>query len=82
MGQIKEYLLVLKHFTGGGPARGPEVLSIQYQNTAYGGIWNQMINQGLMLFITIYHKGYSSSGRAKIIHQYVPREVGELFMYF
>jgi hypothetical protein len=41
-----------------------------------------MIDQGLMSFVTTYHEGYSSNGRAKIIHRYVPREVGELFMYF
>jgi RecQ family ATP-dependent DNA helicase len=82
VGRMKEYLLVLKHLTGGGPARGPEILSIRYQNTVHGGIRNQMIDQGLISFMTAYHKGYSISGWGKIIHRYVPREVGELFIYF
>jgi hypothetical protein len=59
---MKEYLLVLKHLTGRGPARGPEILSIRYQNTVHGGIRNQMIDQGLISFMTAYHKGYSISG--------------------
>jgi superfamily II DNA helicase RecQ len=82
VGRMKEYLLVLMHLTGGAPARGPEAMSIRYQNTEFGGLRNELIEHGLVSFMTTYHKGYSISGRPKIIHRYVPRAVGELFIYF
>ena len=31
-----------------------------------------------MVFVTRYHKGYNLTGNLKIIHRYLPREVGEL----
>jgi hypothetical protein len=40
------------------------------------------MENGLVAFVTGYHKGYRSSGNIKIIHRYLPREVGELFVYF
>ncbi|QGA22350.1 hypothetical protein EYB26_010066 [Talaromyces marneffei] len=82
VGRMKEYLLVLMHLTSGAPARGPEAMSIRYQNTPFGGLRNQLIEHGLVSFMTTYHKGYHIQGRPKIIHRYVPRAVGELFIYF
>ena len=35
-----------------------------------------------MAFVASYHKGYRSSGNIKIIHRYLPREVGELLVYY
>ena len=40
------------------------------------------IEDGLMVYVTIYYKGIGASGKAKIIHRYLPREVGELFFYY
>ena len=34
------------------------------------------------MFITRYHKGYQVSGDVKIIHRYLPREVGELYVRY
>ncbi|KAG9375920.1 RecQ Superfamily II DNA helicase [Pyrenophora tritici-repentis] len=34
------------------------------------------------LFVTRYHKGYKVSGDVKIIHRYLPREVGELVVWY
>ena len=34
------------------------------------------------MFVTRYHKGYNVSGDVKIIHQYLPREVGELVVWY
>lgn len=31
--------------------------------------------------VTTYHKGYSTTGSTKIIHRYLPKEVGELLVY-
>ncbi|TIA28291.1 hypothetical protein D6C78_10812 [Aureobasidium pullulans] len=80
---FKEELFVLIHLTAGAPARGTEILSIQHQNgqdsRAQRGIF---INQGMIAFVTSYHKGYSTSQKVKIIHRYVPKEVGELVVYY
>lgn len=38
--------------------------------------------EALVVFITQYHKGFSVSGKEKIIHRYLPRVVGELYVYF
>lgn len=35
-----------------------------------------------MSFVTFYYKGYSIQGSIKIIHQYLPREVSELVVYY
>jgi hypothetical protein len=69
---------VLMHITGGQPARGPEIMSVQHSNTVKGGHRNIFIEDGIVVFVTQYHKGYNVSGDVKIIHQYLPREVGEL----
>jgi hypothetical protein len=36
----------------------------------------------LVAFVTTYHKGYRNSGNIKIIHRYLPREIGELLVYY
>ncbi|KJZ69304.1 hypothetical protein HIM_11298 [Hirsutella minnesotensis 3608] len=35
-----------------------------------------------MCFVTSYHKGFRSTGQAKVIHRYMPREVGELLVWY
>jgi hypothetical protein len=32
--------------------------------------------------VTTYHKGYNITGSTKIIHRYLPKEVGELLVYY
>jgi hypothetical protein len=73
---FREKLIVLVHITGGQPARGPEILSIRHSNTVKGGHRNIFIEDGMVVFATRYHKGYNVSGDVKIIHRYLPREVG------
>lgn len=67
---------------GGQPARAPELLGIRWKNTANGGTRNIFIEEGLVSFVAIYHKGYKSSGNIKIINRFLPREVGELLVYY
>ena len=43
-----------------------------------GGHRNPFIEDGTVVFVTRYHKGYEVTGDVKIIHRYLPREVGEL----
>jgi hypothetical protein len=76
--RFRENLLVLMHITGGQPARGPEILSIRHSNTVKGEHRNIFIEDQLVVFVTRYHKGYNISGDVKIIHRYLPREVGAL----
>jgi len=80
--QFKEKLMVLMHISGGQPARAPELLSIRHYNTKNGGRRNVFVENGMMVFVTAYHKGYSLEGNTKIIHRYLPSEVGELLMYY
>jgi hypothetical protein len=75
-------LLVLMHMTGGQPARGPGILSVQHRNTVQGGHRNLFIEDGMVVFVTRYHKGYEVKGDVKIIHRYLPREMGELVIWY
>jgi hypothetical protein len=81
--RFKEDLLALVHLTAGVPARGTEVLSIQHTNgddsRAQRGIF---VENGMVALMIRYHKGYSSSQKMKVIHRYLPREVGEIVVYY
>lgn len=81
--QFKEELIVLCHLTAGAPARGPELISVMHENgqdsRAQRGIF---IDDGQVEMVIPYHKGYSLSQRVKIIHRYLPQEVGELVVFY
>ena len=79
---FREKLAICVHITAGQPPRGPELLSIRHHNSAAGGHRNVFIEDGLVAFVTRYHKGFYASGDAKVIHRYVPREVGELVVWY
>ncbi len=51
-------------------------------NSTKTGTRNIFVENGLLVFITSYYKGYSISGTTKIIHRYLPREVGELLVHY
>lgn len=81
--KFKEGLFALVHLSAGAPARGTEITSILCENDADGvGHRGVFVHRGLVSFVTTYHKGYSFSKRVKTIHRFVPREVGELVVYF
>ena len=75
-------LLLLVHMTGGQPARGTELLTLQWRNSQHGIRRNIFLENGLVTFVTSYHKGYSITGSTKIIHRYLPPEVSELLVYY
>jgi hypothetical protein len=77
-----ERLLLLVHITSGQPALGTELLSIQHCNTIHGLRRSIFIENGLISFVTFYHKGYSVSGSVNIIHRYLPPEISELVVYY
>lgn len=81
--RFKETLFALVHLSGGAPARGTEITSVQCENSVEGvGHRGVFVEAGLVSFTTTYHKGYDFSKKVKVIHRYVPREVSELVVYF
>lgn len=91
-GQVRRYLqlveaflrrlLLLVHMTGGQPARGTELLTLRWRNSSHSEVRNVFVENGLVSFVTSYHKNYSASNTTKIIHRYLPPEVGELLVYY
>jgi hypothetical protein len=79
---FREKLAVLMHIAGGQLARGPELLSVRHSNTVQGGYRNLFIEDSIVVFATRYYKGYNISGDVKVIYWYLPREVGELVVWY
>jgi len=77
-----EKLLLFSHLGGGQPARAPKLLSIRFSNSIETGTRSIFVKNGLVFFVTYYYKGYSISGSTKIIHRYLPKEIGELLVYY
>ena len=82
MEAFQEELLILMHCTGGQAARATEIIGIRHQNTRNGGVRNIFVEDGLVVFVTSYHKGYEFSEKIKVIQRFLPREVGELLVYY
>ncbi|KAG6998077.1 hypothetical protein FocnCong_v013627 [Fusarium oxysporum f. sp. conglutinans] len=80
--QFRAQMFVLMHMLGGQPARSTEILGLRMWNTANGGIRNIFIHEGMVCFVTMYHKGFRQSDSIKVIHRYLPREVGELLVWY
>ncbi|KAF2992901.1 hypothetical protein E8E13_000416 [Curvularia kusanoi] len=77
-----ERLLLLIHILGGQPARGTELLTLRWRNSTYGDIRSIFVDNGMLCFVTSYHKNYSTSSTTWIIHRYLPPEIGELMLYY
>ena len=73
---------MLIQISAGQPARAPELLSIRYQNTRTGGCRNIFIEDGKVVLVAAYHKGYNLGGNTKIIHRYLPQEVGDMVVRY
>jgi superfamily II DNA helicase RecQ len=82
MKEARRKLAVLVHMTGGGPPRGSELVSIKHRNSANGDSRGIFIENGAVVFVTKYHKNIGQTGKGKVIHWYMPREVGELVVYY
>jgi superfamily II DNA helicase RecQ len=80
--QFRERLWMMMHMVGGQPARTTEITGMRMVNTANGGLRNIFAHNGMICFVTSYHKNYRSTGQAKVIHRYLPREVGELLVWY
>lgn len=80
--KFREVLWCMMHMISGQPARATEILGIRYKNTANGGARNIFINHGQVSWVTAYHKNFRQTNEAKIIHRFLPREVGELLVWY
>ena len=80
--EFRKLMLLLFHITGGQPARGREIVTIRVCNSMRGQTRNIFIEDGMVVFVTQYHKGFSHKGSIKIIHRYLPRTVGALYVYY
>lgn len=58
------------------------ILTVRHSNTIKGGRRNIFTENGMVVLVMRYHKGHSVNGDVKIIHQYLPREVGELLVLY
>jgi hypothetical protein len=68
-------LFLLIHIIRGQLARIPEILTIRHHNSSHDESRNIFIKDGLVTFMTRYHKGYVISEEQKIIHHYLLYEV-------
>ncbi|CAG8195842.1 unnamed protein product [Penicillium olsonii] len=80
--EFREQLAILIHLYAGQPARATELLSLRHRNTQAGGVRNLFIEDSLVALVSRYHKGYQFSNDVKLIHRYLPREVGELVVWY
>jgi hypothetical protein len=78
----RQELAPLVHMVPGGPPRGSELVTVKYKNSANGDSRGAGIEDGAVRFTTSYHKNIGQTGKAKVIHRYLPREVGELVVYY
>ena len=76
-----EYLLLLMHMTGGGPARGTEMCTLQFANSHLRHR-NVFFLAGELLFVTSYHKGQSRYGTQRYIPRFLPPAVGRLLLAY
>jgi hypothetical protein len=80
--EFLSHLLLLIHITSGQPARGTELLTVQWRNSREGLRRTVYLENGLVSIITSSIKGYSMEESTRIIHRYLPPEVGELLIYY
>ncbi|CAG8282894.1 unnamed protein product [Penicillium salamii] len=79
---FRQKLSVAVHICGGQPAQALELLSIRHKNTHSGGYRNVFIEDGMVAMVTSYYKGFYASNDVKIIHRYLPWDVGELVVWY
>ena len=68
--------------TNSGPWRDSKGITILYYNTASNDGRGYFVNNGMLYLVSGYHKGFGLSGKLKPVHRFLPREVGELVVYY
>ncbi|KAF2993360.1 hypothetical protein E8E13_001896 [Curvularia kusanoi] len=54
----------------------------QRSRPTFGSSISVFIDNGMLCFVTSYHKNHSTSSTTRIVHRYLPAEVGELLLYY
>ena len=57
-------------------------MSLQHCNTIDNLRRNVFLENGLVSFVTFYHKGYNVKGNVNIIHRYLPEDMSRLVVYY
>lgn len=76
-----DLLMVVIHLTSGQPARGSELLTLRYANSATS-LRNFYIQDGQVMIVTDYYKNRMQHGLAKVTPRFLPRAVGRLFVAY
>ena len=80
--QFRERMWMVMHMVAGQPARSAEILGIRYINTVHGGVRNILAHNGMICLVMSDHDNTRSTSEARVIHRYLPREVGELLVWY
>ncbi|GJC88126.1 hypothetical protein ColLi_10964 [Colletotrichum liriopes] len=81
-GRFRELLWLLMHMLGGQPGRATELAGIRHVNTINGGSGTSSHTTGQCASLQHTTRGSGAQGQAKVIHRYLPREVGELLVWY
>jgi len=76
-----ELLMLAMHLTGGQPARGPELGSIKFRNSAFS-LRNFFVISGKAFYVTEYHKARASTQYSYFVVRYLPRCLAELLVIY
>ena len=57
-------------------------MGLRFRNTGQGGVRNIFVQQGMVCFVVWYYKNMRSTDQAKVVHRFLPREVGELLVWY
>ena len=68
--------------SGDEVARDSELIIVQHRNSSTSERRGIYITNSMVHFVIGYYKGYGNSTKPKIIYRFVPREVGELVIYY
>ncbi|KAJ5541863.1 hypothetical protein N7461_007866 [Penicillium sp. DV-2018c] len=79
--EFRRSLCIAIHICGGRPFRSLELLGIRHRNTD-NCQRNVFIQNGMVLIDTAYYNGSYASDDGKTIQRYLPREIGELVVWY
>ena len=77
-----ESLLFLIHVTSGQPARATELMCLRHSNSQVSGLRNVFVENGNVSTVTRYHKGMSITGSIKLVHRFLPGQIGKMLVYY
>jgi hypothetical protein len=79
--KFEELLLLLAHFTGGQPSRGPEITGLRLVN-GINRDRNVFVIDGEVVLVTQYHKSQAHFDAPKVIPRFLPPRVGQLMVMY